>query len=128
MTNCSPKFSFSFKNKPRWFWYGICITWLLLKINTGWLGFLIVQEKITSSTCLEGSGLKPIFHWYSQFLIFSRSLFKTLADKFVSRTAKNREVSSAKSLGFDDSSYLVKHYCWLQTIKEQRLNLVELLH
>ena len=128
MTNCSPKFSFSFKNKPRCFWYGVCVTWLLLKINTGWLGFLIVQEKITSSACLEGSRLKPIFHWYSQFLILSRSLFKTLADKFVSRTAKNREVSSARSLGFDDNSYLVEHYCWLQTIKEQGLNLVELLH
>ena len=44
---CSPKFYFSSKNKPRCFWYWVCITWLLLKINTGWLGFLIFWEKIT---------------------------------------------------------------------------------
>ena len=45
---CSAKFNFSSKSKLRSFWYGVCITWLLLKINTGWLGFSILREKITS--------------------------------------------------------------------------------
>ena len=36
-----------------------------------------------------------------QFLV--GQLFKVLADKLVSRTTENREVSSAKSLGFDDN-------------------------
>ena len=38
-------------------------------------------------------------------LVFSRSLLKALANKFVSRTTENREVSSAKSLRFDDNSF-----------------------
>ena len=72
--NAHQKFNFSSENKPRCFWYGVCINWLLLKIKTGWLGFLILLEKITSCTCLEGSGLKFIFHWYAQLLVFSRFL------------------------------------------------------
>ena len=80
---CSPKFNFSSKIKPMSFWYGVWITWLLLRINTGWLGFLILREKVTSWASLEGSGLKFIFHWYAQLLVFSRSLFRVLADKFV---------------------------------------------
>ena len=70
---CSPTFSFSSKSKPSCFWDGVCMTWLLLKINSGWLGFFILREKITWA-CLEGSGLKLIFHWYAQLLIFSRPL------------------------------------------------------
>ena len=38
---CSSKFNFS----SRYFCCGVCITWLLLKINTGWLGFLILRAK-----------------------------------------------------------------------------------
>ena len=68
-------------------------------------GFLILQEKITSWACLERSGLKLIFYWYAKLLIFSRSLFRVLADKFVSQTTENREASSAKSPGYDDSSF-----------------------
>ena len=40
---CSSKFNFS----SRYFCCGVCITWLLLKINTGWLGFLILRAKKT---------------------------------------------------------------------------------
>ena len=68
--------------------------WLLLRINSGWLGFLVLHKKIPSWACLEGSGLKFSFHWYAQLL------FKAITDKFVSWTTENREVSSAKSLGF----------------------------
>ena len=66
------------------------ITWLLSKINTGWLDFLILQEKITSWACLEGSWLKLFFPWYVQLLIFNRSLFKALADKLLSRTTEKK--------------------------------------
>ena len=38
-------------------------------------------------------------YWYVHLLTFSRSLFKAITDKFVSRTTENREVS-----GFDDNS------------------------
>ena len=102
---CSTKFNFSSKKKPRCFWYWVFITWLLLKINSGRLGFLILREKITSWASLGGSGLKLTFHWYAELLLFSRSLFKVLADKLVSRITKNRDVPPAKSLGFDDNSF-----------------------
>ena len=36
---------------------------------------------------------------------FSRSLFRALADKFVSQTMENGDVSSVKSLGFDNNSF-----------------------
>ena len=71
----------------------------------GYCWKLTLQEKITSWTCLEGSRLKLIFHWHAQLMIFSRSSFEVIADKSVSKTTKNREVSSAKSLGFDDNSF-----------------------
>ena len=65
---CSPKFNCSCKSKPRCFYYGVIVfSWLLLKINTGCLGFLNLQERITSCTCLEGLELKIIFFWYAQF-------------------------------------------------------------
>ena len=98
---CSPKFNLSSKNIPKCFRYGLWITFLLLNIKSGWLVFLILQEKITSWACLEGSELKLVFHWYAQLLIFDRSLFKILPDKVISRTTKKREVSSAKSLEFE---------------------------
>ena len=94
---CSPKFYFSSKNKPRCFWYWVCITWLLLKINSGWLGFLIFWEKITSWASVEGSGLKLIIHWYAQLLIFIGSLFKVLADKFVSEQVKIEKCHQQKA-------------------------------
>ena len=44
----SPKFDFSSKITPTCCWYAVCITWSLLKINTGRLGFLYLREKISS--------------------------------------------------------------------------------
>ena len=65
----------------------------------------LCNKKISSWACLEGLGLKLIFHWYAQLLVFNGSLFKVLTDKFVFWTIKNRVVSSAKSLRFDDNLF-----------------------
>ena len=73
---------------------------MLLNINSGSIGFLILREKMTSSTCLERSGLKLIFHWKAQ--IISKSLFNAFADVFLSWTTEKRKVSFVKNLGFDD--------------------------
>ena len=60
-----------------------------------------MREKISSSACLVGSGLKLIFHWNVHSRIFFKSLFRSIfeASKFL--TAEKSEVSSANSLGFD---------------------------
>ena len=63
--------------------------------------FIKFPEKKKSCTCLLGSGLKLIFHWNAHLFIFSRSSFKFFADKVISWTTENREVSSASSLGFE---------------------------
>ena len=52
---------------------------------------------------IEGSGLKFIFHWYAQLLIFDKSLFKAVADEVILWTTEKREETSAKSLGFNDN-------------------------
>ena len=65
------------------------------------LVYYISWKKITSSACLLGSGLKLIFHWNAHLFIFFRSSFKFFADKVISWTTENREVSSANSLGFE---------------------------
>ena len=77
------------------------MTTILLKFNDGWFGLLSFLEKITSCACLLGSGLKLIFHWNAHLFIFFRSSFKFFADKVISWTTENREVSSANSLGFE---------------------------
>ena len=53
---------------------------------------------------LGGSGLKLIFHWNAQLLIFLKSLFKWAAEVLISRTTEKREVLSAKGLAFVDRS------------------------
>ena len=42
---CLPKFKLSSKNIATRFWYEAWFTSKLLKINTGWFGFLIFREK-----------------------------------------------------------------------------------
>ena len=65
--------------------------------------FLNFTRKNTSWACLEGLGLKLIFHWCVQLLIFHNSLFKTLINEVISQTIEKREVPFGKSLGFDDN-------------------------
>ena len=116
------KFNFLFKNAPSFFWYGVCTILLLSRINTGWFGFLILREKVTSWACLRISRLKLIFHWYVQLLIFSWSSFKALADKFVCRITKKKQLSSAKSLGFDDN-WFDKQVMSIENIRGPKIGL-----
>ena len=46
--------------------------------------------------------MKVIFHWKVQSLIFFKSFFNSTADAFTSCTIKNREVSLASHLAFDN--------------------------
>ena len=85
----------------------------------------IFQEKNTSWACLDGYGLKDIFHLYAQKLTLSRSLFSFYDLLIGSRTTKNIEVSSAKSFTLDsrlsDKSLI---YIYKKTM-DQELNLEE---
>ena len=94
---CSWKSSLLSKIISRCLWFVDWMTIVLLKFNDGWFGLLSFLEKITSCACLLGSGLKLIFHWNVHLFIFFRSSFKFFADKIISWTTKNREVSSANS-------------------------------
>ena len=98
---CSWKSSLVSKIIPRCLWFVDWMTTVLLKFNDGWFGLLSFLEKISSCGYLLGSGLKLIFHWNAHLFIFFRSSFKFFADKVISWTTENREVSSANSLGFE---------------------------
>ena len=63
--------------------------------------FLTLRVKITSCACLDGSGLKLIFHWKAYLFILSKSSQSCLAVALASFVNVNKEVSSAKSFGFD---------------------------
>ena len=56
---------------------------------------------ITCWAYLLQSGLKDIFHWKAQSLIFFSSLFNSVIDAFVLCTSGNI-ASSGNSLVFDD--------------------------
>ena len=76
-------------------------TGLLLKKNGECTTFLTLRVKITSCACLDWSGLKLIFHWKAYSFILSKSAQSSLAVAFGSFINVNKEVSSAKSFGFD---------------------------
>ena len=78
----SSKLSWLSKIKPRCFWKAVCLTFALLKLSGVWNGFLILREKITSCACLVGSGLKLIFHWVAQSLIFFKSSLRLFVEVF----------------------------------------------
>ena len=91
---CSWKSRLVSKIIPRCLWFVDWMTTVLSKFNDGWFGLLSSLEEITSCACLLGSGLKLIFHFFT-------SSFKFFADKVIFWKTKNREVSSADSLGFE---------------------------
>ena len=64
----------------RLFWERTCSTRVRLKYIESWLKFWHFLKKITSWTCLLGSGLKFTFHCIAQSLILLRSLLKLFAD------------------------------------------------
>ena len=49
------------------------------------------------------SGLKLIFHWNAQLFIFAKSLFRSRAEVLLSWITENKDVSSTKSLAFEDN-------------------------
>ena len=89
-----------FKIVPWFSWNATCLIGLLLKWLEGWILILCLREKMTSWACSLGSGLKLIFYWNSQLLVFPRLLFKWFAQVLISHTLEKREVSSAKDLAF----------------------------
>ena len=117
---CLPKFDLSSKNIPRCFWYRFWFTGILLKINTGWFGFLILREKMTSWACLEGSGLKLIFHWKPQLHILMKSFFNSFAYVFLLWTTEKGEVPSAKGQGLDDKP-VDKSLMWTKNNKGPKI-------
>lgn len=94
-------FSLVSKIIPECWWFVDRMTIVLLKFNDGGLSLFKSPRKITSWVCLLGSGLTHIFHRSTLLLIFFRTSFKFFADKVVSSTTQEREVSSAKSLEFE---------------------------
>ena len=99
---CSSNFNLTSKIIPRCFQE---LTWeslLLLKSKRGCDTLFTFLQNIISWACLIRSGLKFIFHWKAQSVIFFRSLFNSIADVFVLCPTRNTEVSSADSLAFDD--------------------------
>ena len=72
------------------------------------LSFGLTSET-TSCACLDGSGLKLIFHWKAHSFILSKSSQSLLAVAFGSFINVSNEVSSAKSFGFiEDRLYKLK--------------------
>ena len=67
------------------FWDYICWTVELLNKRGGWYTVLIFREESTSWACLDGSGLKDVFHLLAQRLTLSRSLFS------IDRVTSNRK-------------------------------------
>ena len=79
---------------PRCFYEFVCETSELLKNKLGCDTFCIFLLNKTCWACLLGLGLKFIFHWNVQLLIFLSSFAETL----ISWTAEKNDVSSANSL------------------------------
>ena len=85
---------------PRCFWVDDDLTKFSLKHNGRWSILLIFLLKITSWACFLGSGLNLIFHWKDQWLIFIKSLFRSINVEFIFWTMENSQVSSANNFGF----------------------------
>ena len=75
-----------------------CLISELLKNKEGWVPGITFFEKITSFTCLVGSGLNDIFQLKAQSHIFTKSLFSLEPETLALFTPEKREVSSGNSL------------------------------
>ena len=70
---------------PRCFRDVVWLTVLLLIVIGGSFIFLVFLLKITSRACLLRSGLRIIFHWCAQLLIFTKSSFNSFFTVQLSR-------------------------------------------
>ena len=77
----------------------------LLKFNLRWIILWVLGENTISCACLNKSGLKAIFHWNAHSEILFKSSFNCFADTATSWTTEKMDVSSAKSLVIDDTSF-----------------------
>ena len=102
---CSTKFSLTSNVNLRYFWDILFFNGMSLNERQGWSSFSVFLLNITSCTCLVKSELKIIFHWKAQLLITARSLRKVAALDWMSLTTEKRDVSSAKSLQFEDTPF-----------------------
>ena len=75
---------------------------MLLNVINGWGTVFIFLLKITSWVGLDVSGLKVIFHLKAHSLIFAKLLVGSEELTVTSWTTGKRDISSAKSLQFDD--------------------------
>ena len=101
---CSEKFNFISNVKPRCFWNKLLLNGILLNKRIRWSNVLIFILNITSCACLLISGLKIIFHWKAQLVIVFRSWHNVVELVRMLFTTEERDVSSAKSLQFEESS------------------------
>ena len=92
---CSLKFSLQSKNILRCFCNATWWTGLSLKINVGWLGLLILREKITSCACLRVvvSAHFPLIGPVTNFP-YRKSLLSSFVEVLLTCTTEKREVSS----------------------------------
>ena len=100
---CSTKFSLMSNVNLRCLGDILFFKGMSLIERQGWSSFLVFLLNITSCACLVKSGLKIIFHWKAQLLITFRSLHQIAALDWMSLTTGKRDVSSAKSLQFEDT-------------------------
>ena len=63
------------------------------------------MKKLPPGLFLRGLGLKFIFHWQVQQLIFRKLLLSSFTEVFFSCTTENRGVSSANNAGLEDKSF-----------------------
>ena len=101
---CSSNVNLTSKITPRCVWKLTWETLLLLKSKGGCVAFFNFLLNMISWACLLRSGLKVVFHWKAQSLIFFWPMSNSIADVSISCTTENREVSSANSLALDDKT------------------------
>ena len=99
---CSSNVNSVSKITPRCVWKLTWETLLLLKSKGGCVIFFNFLLNIIAWACLLRSGLKVIFQWKAESLIFFMSMFNSVVDMFISCTTENSKVSSANSLPLDD--------------------------
>ena len=108
---CSQKFNLISTVKLRCFWNKVLVNGILLNKRVGWINWfdkliddLIFPLNVTSCVCLLKSGLKIIFHWKVQLVIAFRSWLKAVTLVWMLFTTEKRDVSSVKSLQFEEIS------------------------
>ena len=78
---CFSKLSLDWRIRPRCLVSLTFTTGKPLKYIGGWSTFLVLHENNTSFACLLESGLKAISHCLAHWLIFSKSLFSSAAER-----------------------------------------------